>query len=169
MKTIEKICKHCDKPFHAPLTEHNRGRAKFCSLSCSSKYHGQKVSASKIPNVTCSYCGKKFYKKKSQMKNSKSGLFFCCREHKDFAQRIGGITEIMPPHYNTGSSNYRKKALKTFINKCNRCGYNKYLTLLQVHHIDRNRTNSNTNNLEILCPTCHYEEHYENNDGMFSS
>jgi 5-methylcytosine-specific restriction endonuclease McrA len=43
--------------------------------------------------------------------------------------------------------------------KCERCGYNK-LEILQVHHKDRNRENSNLDNLELLCPNCHFEEHY---------
>ena len=34
---------------------------------------------------TCAYCGKLFYKSKSKISQSKSGLLFCCREHKDLA------------------------------------------------------------------------------------
>jgi hypothetical protein len=29
-----------------------------------------------------------------------------------------------------------------------------------VHHRDRNRTHNDEENLELLCPNCHYEEHY---------
>jgi 5-methylcytosine-specific restriction endonuclease McrA len=36
-----------------------------------------------------------------------------------------------------------------------------------VHHIDRNRNNNDPSNLEILCPTCHEEEHYLNGDGVY--
>lgn len=42
---------------------------------------------------------------------------------------------------------------------CEKCGYNKY-EILQVHHKDRDRENNNLNNLELMCPNCHYEEHY---------
>lgn len=41
---------------------------------------------------------------------------------------------------------------------CERCGYNKY-EILQVHHKDKNRDNNELNNLELICPNCHYEEH----------
>lgn len=44
-------------------------------------------------------------------------------------------------------------------NNCERCNYDKY-QILQVHHKDRNRANSNLDNLELICPNCHYEEHY---------
>jgi len=43
--------------------------------------------------------------------------------------------------------------------KCGRCNYNKY-EILQVHHKDRNRSNNELENLELICPNCHLEEHY---------
>jgi hypothetical protein len=43
--------------------------------------------------------------------------------------------------------------------KCERCGYNRH-EILQVHHKNRKRTDNNSDNLEIICPNCHYEEHY---------
>jgi 5-methylcytosine-specific restriction endonuclease McrA len=36
-----------------------------------------------------------------------------------------------------------------------------------VHHCDRDRSNRKPENLEIICPTCHAEEHYYAKDGMF--
>jgi hypothetical protein len=42
--------------------------------------------------------------------------------------------------------------------KCGRCDY-KRQEILQVHHIDRNRSNNDMSNLELICPNCHYEEH----------
>lgn len=42
---------------------------------------------------------------------------------------------------------------------CEKCNYNKY-EILQVHHKDRNRQNNNLNNLELICPNCHAEEHF---------
>ena len=43
--------------------------------------------------------------------------------------------------------------------KCERCEYEKY-EILQVHHKDRNRNNNNLDNLQLICPNCHYEEHF---------
>lgn len=42
---------------------------------------------------------------------------------------------------------------------CERCGYNKY-EILQIHHKNRDRKNNNLDNLELICPNCHYEEHF---------
>lgn len=47
--------------------------------------------------------------------------------------------------------------------KCERCGYNKE-EVLQIHHKDRNNRNNDFKNLEILCPNCHYENHYLKED-----
>lgn len=156
---LEKLCKSCNSPFFTTRGEVNRGNGKYCSLSCSSTAR-LKARTIPSPNVKCSTCGIPFYKSPSKITKSKSSLYFCCREHKDQAQKIGGIKEIQPHHYGTGHSRYREKAFKFLPNKCNRCGYNRYISILDVHHIDKNRKNSNLDNLEILCRNCHGEEHY---------
>ncbi len=42
---------------------------------------------------------------------------------------------------------------------CERCGYKKF-EILQIHHRDRDREHNALKNLELICPNCHYEEHY---------
>ncbi len=66
------------------------------------------------------------------------------------------------------ASKYRETAMAIKQKKCERCGYAKYPEILEVHHKDRNRANGNPDNLELLCPNCHTEEHYLNNDGRFN-
>jgi hypothetical protein len=43
---------------------------------------------------------------------------------------------------------------------CEKCGWNLYYDVLQAHHIDRDRENNCSENLLLLCPTCHQVEHY---------
>lgn len=43
-------------------------------------------------------------------------------------------------------------------NICERCGFSLF-EILQVHHIDRNRSNNELENLELICPNCHFAEH----------
>ena len=43
--------------------------------------------------------------------------------------------------------------------KCESCTYHKY-EILHIHHKDRNRENNDFDNLELLCPNCHYERHH---------
>lgn len=117
-------------------------------------------NADKWTEVTCAYCNKKFKKRLSRLEDSKSGLYFCCREHKDLAQRLDSgqqFNNMRPEHYgvNESSSSYRKLAFRNYSHKCAICGWDEDEDILQVHHIDENRLNANLNNLIILCPTCH--------------
>ena len=164
MNTITKECLNCCQNFEAPSREVKRGNGKFCSISCSSKFRGKTKPE---PNVSCALCDKEFYMNSSKQKNSRSGLFFCCREHKDEAQRIGGIREIIPSHYGEVSKSYRVTAFRNYEHKCNRCGFSEVLEILEVHHKDSNRKNNLVENLEILCPTCHVRNHYEANNGKW--
>lgn len=161
-----KQCLHCRCYFQAEEREIKRGNGKFCCRSHSSSYNTSRRKSTKR-DAYCAYCGKTFKKNISKLK-SKSKLYFCCREHKDLAQRIGGIKEIQPLHYGKGSVKYRTLAFRKFEHKCNRCEYNKITHILCVHHKDRDRTNNDLDNLEILCPNCHMEEHFSHSDGIWS-
>lgn len=107
--------------------------------------------------IICDYCGKEFFRSPSKIQNSKSGLQFCCRECKDAAQRIENNFEIMwPSHYKNGEQiHYRELAFRNYDHKCAVCGWNEDEDILEVHHIDEDRTNNKLNNLIILCPICH--------------
>jgi len=159
-KTTDINCLKCGKLASVPTIETKRGNGKFCSQSCASSYNTKKYYESKkILNVVCNYCAKKFYRPPSKMK-SKSGWYFCCRRHKDLAQRLGGCKEIQPDHYGNGKCSYRAIALREYDNKCMRCGYDTHSAAIIVHHRDRDRTNNTLDNLEILCCNCHAIEHW---------
>lgn len=169
-KKVQTECFKCKKVFLKDESEVKRnnklGRKIFCSLSCASN-HNHPVTI-KQPNVECAFCKKMFYKNNSKKKNSKSGVYFCSRKCKDEAQKIkNGFTFLHPSHYKDGNSEYRKRALEELPNKCDICGYDKYVEILQVHHKDRNRSNGSLENLQVLCPNCHEEEHLRNNDGRY--
>jgi len=159
-------CDNCRDEFERATNEVNRskrkGRKSYCSSTCLSLGMAKQKTLNPRPNVVCSLCDKSFYKRPSALVGSKSGLFFCCREHKDLAQRIGGISGIMPSHYGAGNGvrSYRQNALLLFPHRCAICGYDKYLRVLEVHHKDGDRSNnpSDGSNWQILCPTCHREQ-----------
>ncbi len=161
MRTIEKKCLQCYKVIIARLADHKRGRANFCSLSCSAAY-GNMHRKKPAPNCKCAQCHGEFYRNSSKQKNSKSGLHFCNRICKEKAQRIGGIKAIQPDHYGTGGSRnyYRALALRHYPHECNRCSYSRCLSVIEVHHKDRDRSNNQLENLELLCRNCHGEEHH---------
>lgn len=169
---VSRLCRNvkCQNPYEAEARYLNRGQGQFCSQSCAnSQINSNRHSRARSPNVQCAYCGVEFYKSESKKKNSKSGLHFCCRDHKDRAQRIGGIAAIQPKHYGKSNKyNYRDLAFRNYPALCARCGYSKHPEVLEVNHIDCDRSNNNLSNLEILCPTCHKEYHFTTKTGNWS-
>jgi hypothetical protein len=161
MKTIIKNCLNCNKEFNAPAREVKRGNGKFCTQKCSGEYNGKNRPRPEA-NVKCAWCSQSFYRNSFRQKFSKSRLFFCTRKCKDEAQCIGGIKEIMPTHYGTGSpeNTYRRKVFATRPKKCERCGFDNHEAAIIVHHKDRNRENDDDHNLEVLCCNCHAIEHW---------
>lgn len=165
---ITRSCNYCQEEYQAELRYLNRGQGIYCSRKCSSLGVSKKKTKQHEPNSVCAYCNVSFYRQQSHKASSKSGLFFCCREHKDISQRIGGIKEIQPPHYGVELAKYRKKALAFYPNECRKCGYKKYVEVLEVNHVDCDRSNNDISNLEILCPTCHSEYHFETKTGCWT-
>lgn len=161
MSMIKRNCLQCQKEFFARSQDVKRGFGKYCSQSCASLYQ-RAYELKPEPNVICAHCGVKFHMSDSKKKNSKSGLYFCSRAHKDEAQRIGGIVAIQPAHFGTGSpeNTYRRKVFATRPKICERCGYDKHEAAIIVHHKDRNRQNDADDNLEVLCANCHAIEHW---------
>lgn len=146
-----KFCVYCNGNFLV----RKKSKRKYCSRKCSHRAREQRV------DVICYECGETTQKRKSQLSKSKHGFNFCSRTCKDLSQSLKGkCEEIRPSHYGIGHSNYRNFALENYESKCYSCGYNKYPEVLHVHHIDKNRKNSTLDNLEILCPTCHMENHF---------
>lgn len=134
-------------------TKDVRGSCPICSeIAKSQQYENCRFT------TNCAYCGKEIVKNKSSAEKSKSGLFFCCREHKDLAQRLESGMKfdiIRPMHYGSDYGDYRSRAFKNYEHKCAVCGWNEDERVLEVHHIDSNRENNEIDNLIILCPTCH--------------
>jgi len=141
------------------------------------------------PNTFCKVCKKAIYRRPIQLKRSNGGAYcsmkcygLSCRQEKPCV--VCGKMILASFHkktcsracsniYRTGIKygrsspkdkvkNYQAlkiRLLKRDGKSCSRCGYNKH-EILQVHHIDKNRENNELDNLEMICPNCHFEEHY---------
>ena len=149
-------CEICGKKFITRKTYAKKKRAKYCSRECMALSQRNRVEKK------CDYCGKIFERIESSIKKSRTGLVFCSRACKDFAQRLinGKKFSIMrPKHYGTaeGRNDYRDKAFAHYPIKCAniKCGYEEDDRLLEVHHRDGNRNNNEIEKLAILCGRCH--------------
>ncbi len=142
------------------------------------------------PNVACDICGKKIYKRPSEVKRNKGNVYcsqncygkscrkekpclvcgnlILARYNKKTCSRGCANKHRTGINYKTGRPTKDKvvslQALKRRLIQergisCEQCNYNK-TGILQIHHIDRNRNNNHLSNLKLLCPNCHFEEHY---------
>lgn len=162
---IEFKCDGCGEISDRPKRIFKNNSENFCSHKC----WADTTSQRSMVNMSCSFCENLFKRRQSHLNKSKSGLYFCSRVCKDNAQRLeNNFPEIRPDHYGSGITNYRNIAFRTNDKKCFVCGYDKYPEILQVHHIDRNRNNNTIENLKILCPTCHMEDHFLSGDGFWN-
>lgn len=83
MKSIPRTCTNCQVEFLADSREVNRGNARFCSISCSTKFNAR--GRAPEPNVSCENCKKRIYRKAGRLRRSKTGLFFCNSECQNSA------------------------------------------------------------------------------------
>jgi len=146
-------------------------------------------SPTRIPNIKCFVCGKAVYRRPSQIKKS-AGILFCSLEcngenNKKYTKCIICAKKILASKnsktcsricsnklrggikYKVGRPRdkvFTARSLKTRLfekrgQMCERCGYESK-NILQVHHKNRNNKDNRLENLEIICPNCHCEEHY---------
>ena len=144
------------------------------------------------PNIRCIVCGNLIYRRPIEIREN-NGRVFCgsacygihCRKEKPCL--VCGQLILAGANKKTCSracANKHRAGVKYKINRprdkvktyralksrlsqargrtCEKCGHDRY-EILEVHHKDRNRENNNLDNLELICPNCHAEEHYLGN------
>ena len=138
------ICLVCKKAVYRrpSILKQSEGKA-FCSQAC--------YGLSSRRESPCIVCGKPIpaaaHKKtcsRACSNKNRAGIAYKVGRPRDKAMEIRAI---------------KSRLLKERGIQCERCGYNKK-EILHVHHKDRNRKNNSSANLELICPNCHYEEHY---------
>ncbi len=150
------VCKNCNKKFVRRIKSNTPGHPK---KQCCSRQCGYKLQTNRI-KVNCHICNKEVERTKSSLENSRSGLYFCGRECKEYAQSIeGNCHEIQPLHYDVGKSiEYRARCAKLLKKGCRGCEEKQEYKLV-VHHRDGDRTNNKSTNWEVVCWNCHVVRH----------
>ena len=145
-------CDHCKSKFNKKPSQIALTKSNFCSRKCFSEHN----KTAETITQECGYCGKNVTRKASDIRKTKnkSGIIYC---NKNCA--ASHKTGIRSTNWKGGNYSYRKRALREYNSSCSRCGYNEYIKVLQVHHVDHDRRNNDIENLEVLCPTCHTVEH----------
>lgn len=112
----------------------------------------------------CETCGSNFYRYPSRIRAAEAKGYkirYC--SHKCYDRR--GEKNI---GWSGGGLDYWRKSLIKAVGKCEYCGYDEVLGILQIHHHDRDRSNNTRENLKLLCPNCHALDHYHAKDGIFT-
>lgn len=128
---VVRKCLQCDTEFKTFQCQINRGGGKFCSKSCGTTYRNIHDNPSKKPEVRA-----KISKNHAEVPWL---LKYCDNGYKG--------TDVL---------SYRTKAFRYYGKECGRCQSE---DKLEVHHKDRNRSNNEIENLEVLCRECHVDEH----------
>lgn len=167
-RKAKTFCLYCGKEKWKRLSELKAHPNTFCSNKCLAQHKRKNIVIQ-----PCATCGKTVERSPSQVRKSITGNSFCnksCSATYSNANSISRLGENHP-NWKGGTSNYLKttiqKAQRIEKAECNRCKWNQFVDVLQTHHRDRDRSNNSSSNLEVLCPTCHYSEHYQAHDGIY--
>ncbi len=149
-RMIDAICNFCKESYIIAAREIKDGR-KHCSAKC----RKDASLAEAYYEESCLHCEKKFMKKKSTKHKSKAGHYFCSNNCKYSAASDPNSKYSTGIEAVDGTHNYRTKALRLQKAVCFVCGFDELKELLDVDHINGDRTNNDISNLRVLCVMCH--------------
>ncbi|KKT86310.1 MAG: hypothetical protein UX26_C0011G0005 [Parcubacteria group bacterium GW2011_GWC1_45_9] len=143
-RTPNTSCLICGKSIYKRPAEigRNHGRV-FCSMVCYGIYCRKEIPCAVCGKLILSGANKKTCSRECANKH-RAGIKYKINRPKDKVQYIRGL---------------KMRLLEKRGKRCERCGYDK-IEILQVHHKNRNKLNDGLENLELICPNCHYEEHF---------
>lgn len=172
---VQKTCVDCGSIYEAIMKD-----AKFCK-PCRNKVRLSKISQKPkaIINVECTVCKNlirdarksqkycqdckqeayKKVKKEKALATKKQGVSttITCKTCQETVTRTGANQKRCS--YCSNIRNYRRIAFENLLPICNRCDSRVTVKTSNVHHKDRDRKNDSLSNLEILCISCHRDEH----------
>lgn len=144
-------CAVCSKDVWRRVT--HISNVTVCSNDCKSARLITKIT------LNCAQCNKLIERRPSQIARSKSGRVFCS---KTCATSYNNQFKSGEAHGNWSGGQYRKNALEHYGARCfgTDCLIQSITTdipaiMIDVHHIDGNRSNNSIDNLIPLCVWCH--------------
>lgn len=151
MAKITRTCLQCGKEFLTYESSIKKGKGKFCSISCGTKYRNLYSNPTKDPEVR-----KKISEHHADVSGSRNPMYG--RRGKEAPSYVDGLHLIHPRRY-------RAILLSSDRPMC--CIYCGTTERLHVHHIDGDHKNENLDNLVWVCIRCHtLKAHKHNRDKL---
>ena len=155
MKQPNTKCDYCKKAIYRKPWFINNFQRLYCNKTCMKE--GLKTGQ----YIECSNCDTPVWRTATQSRRSKSGNSFCTRSCAvSFRNRLN--TGELHHAWKGGSASYRNLAFRRHESVCSNkdcplVANNIELPkqLLDVDHIDSDRSNGDISNLQILCVYCH--------------
>ena len=165
--TLRK-CKHCGNEFLAHIGDISRGNGIYCCRQCYFDDHPPRPNARTQQEVTCSKCGKKILRFKSEIKKNIRNIFFCshkcCQEYNTGRNRWNYIHDqsLRKENRHISDNIYWRDLIFIRDNyTCQICGQRG--GKLNAHHIRPWRTypelRFDTTNGITVCIQCHKKMH----------
>lgn len=159
-------CEFCLKTFIRAIK--GKQSRRYCSIECSG--NGRKRACL----LTCSNCKKEYYRVPSKsIGRSLYGVTFCSNECKFAMTTLDRPDALSIPKTwgdnakSGGVARSRKSNRDKIKIGCIGCG-EKRAFLLFIHHIDGNRLNWRSQNMECVCANCHVIRHLKDIDGVWA-
>ncbi len=152
-----QACTICESKFYVKPSHLKLGWGKYCSKTC--QYSGQRTGK----EFSCFVCKKNIYRMLKDIKNSKSGKYFCSKSCQT-TWRNSFFSGDKHKNWNGGTASYKGILTKSgAVQICAKC-QNEDKRILAVHHKDKNRKNNAVSNLIWLCHNCHYLIHHHKDE-----
>ena len=146
------ICQNCGDSFYIKPSHLRLGEGKFCSHAC------RGVAKRTGEYRHCEVCGKEVWKQRRDIKRSKSGKFFCNKSCQTMWRNVL-FSGKNHPLWRGGKTVYRERMIRSSAKRiCQSCGLDD-IRVLDVHHIDHDKSNCELSNLVWLCGNCHFLVH----------
>jgi len=153
---VKKVCLECGKEFQ--VYPYREKTARFCSLSCVSKYEIKKGIIKPYKWQKGQHISPETEFKKGHIPWNKGKPYLAIRGEKHWNWNGGSSRKGYPPEFD---KRLKEKIRKVFNYTCVRCGIQErqltgFHRKLVIHHIDYDRNNNNENNLVPLCRKCNF-------------
>lgn len=162
LKTIK--CEACGKKKQILQSQ----KYRFCSRKCAAKTifpalraYEKLTRGTSRSEKSCMICGKKFLRFPHELKDGQR--YFCSTK---CAAKFRSNRSLYTP--SSSINKQRKNVLATRERRCQKCEYSAHPEILVIHHINEIRLDGRLENLELVCPNCHEEEHLRRKTGRFT-